>query len=119
MFSNKSYAKIKEIVETKENTTVCKITISKKDKKTNAYETSFIGKVSFCGQAHLQKPMADQRIKITSCGVQNCYTKDNKLEFYKAPRYVIFGYELQADKQTENQTPALYSMDDDDGLIPF
>jgi hypothetical protein len=54
-----------------------------------------VGKVRFVGQAHLQRPMADQRIKITSCGVSNCYTKDDKLEFPKAPTYTIFGYELQ------------------------
>lgn len=118
MFSVNSFAKIKEIVETKDNYTVCKISISKKDKKTNQYETTFIAKVTFLGDAHLQRPMADQRIKITSCGVSNCYVKDNKLEFLKVPRYVVFGYELQSDQAP---TPAnqLYTTNDDDGLIPF
>ena len=94
MFSVNSYAKIKE-VEDKGNYTVCKISIPKKDKLTKQYETTFVGKVRFVGQAHLQKPMADQRIQITSCGVNNCYTRDGKLEFLKSPTYVVFGYTLQ------------------------
>ena len=118
MFSVNSYAKIKEIVETKDNFTVAKISISKKDKKTNEYETSFMGKVNFVGQAHLQRPLKDQRIKITGCGVSNCYVKDDKLEFTKVPKYVIFGYELQEEKSNETSTPTLYAMGDD-GFIPF
>lgn len=118
MFGVNSYAKIKE-VETKENYSVCKISISKKNKQTNQYETTFTGNVRFCGQAHLQRPLADQRIKITSCGVSNCYTKEGKLEFLKYPQYTIFAYELQADSAAPKEAPALYTMDDDDGLIPF
>ena len=118
MFGVNSYAKIKEVVETKENYTVCKISISKKDKRTNQYNTTFMGNVRFCGQAHLQRPLADQRIKITSCGVSNCYQKEGKLEFNKSPNYVIFAYELQSDTLTAKETPTLYTMDDD-GLIPF
>ncbi len=117
MFGVNSYAKIKEVVETKENYTVCKISISKKDKKTNVYETTFVGKVTFCGQAHLQRPMGEQRIKITSCATQNCYVKDNKIEFLKVPKYVIFSYELQ-ENSIPNNTPTLIEVDDDD-LIPF
>ena len=119
MFGTNSCAKIKEVVEKKDNYTVCKISITRKNKQTNQYETTFMGNVRFCGQAHLQVPKADQRIKITSCGVTNCYTKDGKLEFNKTPNYVIFAYELQADNATTTEKPALYTMEDDDGLIPF
>ena len=117
MFSNNSYAKIKE-VEEQENYSVCKITISKKNKTTNKYETDFVGKVRFVGQAHLQKPMADQRIKITSCGVSNCYTKDDKLEFPKFPTYTIFSYELQdSSEDFGGARPTLEEIDE--GQLPF
>lgn len=116
MFGVNSYAKIKS-VEVKGNYTVCKISISKKNKTTNKYETSFIGNVRFVGQAHLQRPLADQRIKITSCGVANCYVVDDKLEFLKSPNYTIFGYELQADG-TQTSTP-LPTFEVTDETLPF
>lgn len=117
MFSVDCYAKIKS-VETYEKYTICKITISKKDKKTGVWDTDFVSKVTFVGDAHLQRPMQDQKIKITSCGVSNSYMKDGKLEFLKMPRYVVFGYELQDGQPATNTQPSLISMDDD-GDIPF
>lgn len=117
MLSNNCYAKIKE-VEDKGNYSICKISISKKNKQANKYETTFYGKVNFVGQAHLQRPLADQRIKIISCGVQNCYTKDDKLEFMKSPKYVVFGYELQSDENAETTTEKLKLEDNFDDL-PF
>lgn len=104
MFSVNSYAKIKE-VEDKGNYSVCKISISKKNKTTGNYETDFVGKVRFVGNAHHQRPLANQRIQITSCGVSNCYTKDDKLEFSKAPVYTIFEYSLQDDKGASSSEP--------------
>ena len=104
MFSVNSYAKIKE-VEVKENYSVCKISISKKNKQSGKYETDFVGKVRFVGQSYLQRPSKDQRIKITSCGVSNCYVKDDKLEFPKAPIYTIFDYSLQDDNGASASEP--------------
>lgn len=95
-FCNNSYAKIKEVVEKHDNYTVCKITITRKNKLTNEYELQFSALCRFVGNAHKSVPLADQRIKITSCDVTNCYKdKDEKLQFTKNPQYVIFGYELQ------------------------
>jgi hypothetical protein len=117
MFSVNAYAKIKS-VENKGNYSVCKISTSKKDKATGKYETDFVGSVRFVGQAHLQRPMQDQRIKITSCGVQNCYTKDDKLEFLKIPTYIIFGYELQEDSgAVSTPNPILEPITEDQ--LPF
>lgn len=95
-FSANNYAKIKEVVEKHDNYSVCKITITKKNKLTNQYELQFSAHCRFVGNAHKSVPMADQRIKITSCDVTNCYKdKDGKLQFSKNPQYVVFGYELQ------------------------
>lgn len=117
MFSENSYAKIKE-VEDKGNYSICKISISKKNRTTQKYETDFIAKVRFVGTAHLQRPMADQRIKITSCGVSNCYVKNDKLEFMKIPTYTIFSYELQEDVENSNNLrPELEEIDD--SQLPF
>lgn len=117
MFSNNSYAKIKE-VEDKGNYSICKISISKKNRTTQKYETDFIAKVRFVGTAHLQRPMADQRIKITSCGVSNCYTKNEKLEFPKSPTYTVFSYELQEDVENSNNLrPELEEIDENQ--LPF
>lgn len=118
MFGNNSYAKIKS-VENKENYSVCKISISKKNKTTNAYETDFVAKVRFVGQAHLQRPMDGQRIKIISCGVSNCYTKDDKLEFLQSPTYVVFSYELQVDNNTTPVERPTLDLNIDDTQLPF
>lgn len=116
MFSINAYAKIKS-VENKGNYSVCKISTSTKNKMTNKYETDFVANVRFVGQAHLQRPMQDQRIKITNCGVSNCYTKDDKLEFPKNPSYVVFGYELQ---ESSEASPVLTQITEIDGEeLPF
>ena len=95
-FSQGSFAKIKEVVEKHDNYSVCKITVTKKNKLTNEYELQFSAHCRFVGNAHKSVPMADQRIKITSCDVTNCYKdKDGNLQFTKNPQYVVFGYELQ------------------------
>lgn len=117
MFSVNSYAKIKEILETKEKYTVGKISISKKDGRTGKYETDFIATVRFVGNAHLQRPMKDQKIKITSCGVSNCYVKDDKVEFTTKPTYVIFGYELADGQPTAS--PVMTVASDNDDVLPF
>ena len=95
-FSQGNFAKIKEVVEKHDNYTVCKITVTKKNKLTNQYELQFSAHCRFVGNAHKSVPMADQRIKITSCDVTNCYKdKDGNLQFNKNPQYVVFDYELQ------------------------
>lgn len=102
MFGTNSYATIKS-VESKGKYSVCKIRTSAKNRDGN-YETDFIANVRFLGNAHQQKPLPEQRIKITSCGVQNCYVKDDKLEFPKNPSFLVFGYELVEDCTTTAPT---------------
>lgn len=90
-----NYCKIKEVVEKKDNYTICHLTIGKKNKVTQNFELNFTGRVRFVGDAHKSVPLKDQRIKITSCDVTNCFIQDDKLQFTKNPQYVVFGYELQ------------------------
>ena len=118
MFSVNSYAKIKE-VEDKGNYSVCKISISKKNKQSGKYETDFVGKVRFVGQSHLQRPLKDQKIKITSCGVSNCYVKDDKLEFLNIPTYTVFAYELQEDSNNSSSSEPFKLEPINENELPF
>lgn len=105
-FGVNCYAKIKEVVEKRDNYSVCKITVTKKNKLTNEYELQFSAHCRFVGNAHKSVPMADQRIKITSCDVTNCYKdKDGNLQFTKNPQYVVFGYELQESQGASANVP--------------
>ena len=118
MFSVNSYAKIKE-VEDKGNYSVCKISISKKNKQSGKYETDFVGKVRFVGQSHLQRPLKDQKIKITSCGVSNCYVKDDKLDFLNIPTYTVFAYELQEDSNNSSSSEPIRLEPINESELPF
>ena len=105
-FGVNCYAKIKEVVEKHDNYSVCKITVTKKNKLTNEYELQFSAHCRFVGDAHKSVPMKDQRIKITSCDVTNCYKdKDGNLQFTKNPQYVVFGYELQESQGASANVP--------------
>ena len=105
-FGVNCYAKIKEVVEKHDNYSVCKITVTKKNKLTNEYELQFSAHCRFVGNAHKSVPMKDQRIKITSCDVTNCYKdKDGNLQFTKNPQYVVFGYELQESQGASANVP--------------
>ena len=105
-FSNGSYCKIKEVVEKQPNYTVCKLTITKKNKLTNEYELQFSAHCRFVGNAHKSVPMKDQRIKITWCEVNNSdKDKDGNQQFTKNPQYVVFGYELQESQGASANVP--------------
>ena len=65
-FSIGSLAKIKEVVSVYEKYTVCKLTITKKNKETKKTDLQFSGFVRFIGKAHNNKPRLDQMIKITN-----------------------------------------------------
>lgn len=112
-FSNNSFATIKE-TENQGNVTKCKLTISKKDKTTGKYTCTFSGWTSFVGNAHLCKPMAGQKIKITNCDVSNGYTSsDGEQKWLTSPRYTVFSYELQGES-TPPSFPSSMPMDFED-----
>ena len=127
-FGVNCYAKIKEVVEKHDNYSVCKITVTKKNKLTNEYELQFSAHCRFVGNAHKSVPLKDQRIKITSCDVTNCYKdKDGNLQFTKNPQYVVFGYELQESQGASAPMPYnpydnginFEDLSSDDSSLPF
>lgn len=121
MFGNDNFAKIKKVVERKEYFTVCQISTSSKNKKTEKYECDFMSYVNFVGDAHKQNPEEGQRIKIVSCGVKNCYLKDDGLIFLKTPQYSVFDYILMSedDKNSSQKSELLNELASNDDELPF
>lgn len=69
---------------------------NKKNKQTGEYECDFSSKfIRFVGRAYQLRPMPNQKIKLTNCGVTNCYMQDGKRVYLKNPTYIVFDYELQ------------------------
>lgn len=102
-----SFAKIWSY-ENKGNYSTCRLSISRKNKNTDAYETDFTdGFVRLVGNAHkdIQGIQIDEKkgynIKISSCDVTNVYTSpDGKVSY--TPHYTIFGFE-EANFNGQNQ----------------
>lgn len=81
-------------VNNKGNYAEVECTTSQKNKQTGSYETDFSSKfVRFVGNAFRKSPQAGERIKVTSCGVQNVYEKDGQRVYPKNPTFVVFDFE--------------------------
>lgn len=125
MFGTNSYMTIWEVND-KGNYAEVSLSSTKKNKQTGKNEQDFGGKfVRFVGDAYLQRPMPNQRIKLTGCGVQNAYVKDGKTQYLKNPTYIVWSYDLQESLNNET-TPATraktiddYVSMDEDIAIPF
>lgn len=106
-FRQGAYARIWSY-ENKGNYSTCRLSISKKNKDANTYETEFTdGFVRLVGNAHqsIQNIHIDEKkgynIKISSCDVTNVYTSpDGKVSY--TPHYTIFGFE-EANYSGQNQ----------------
>lgn len=91
-----AYAKVWR-VEDKGNYSTAQVSISRKNKETNAYETEFQNNfVRLVGNAHemaksIQEVAGGTTIKITSCDVTNKYDKEKNKEY---TNFVIFGFEF-------------------------
>ena len=123
MFGTNSYMTIWEVTD-KGNYAEVSLSSAKKNKQTSKNEQDFGSKfVRFVGNAYLQRPMPEQRIKLTGCGVQNAYVKDGKTQYLKSPTYIVWDYELQESLSNEsNPTSRARTLDDyadAEGEIPF
>jgi len=106
-FRQGAYARIWSY-ENKGNYSTCRLSISRKNKNTDAYETEFTdGFVRLVGNAHqaIQGIQIDEKkgynVKISSCDVTNVYTApDGKVSY--TPHYTIFGFE-DANTSGQNQ----------------
>ena len=93
MFSTDVFIKIWDVVD-KGNYYEVDCSSSKKNRQTGAYETDFSCKfVRFIGEAYRKHPAKGERVKLTSCGVQNCYERDGQKQFLKNPTFLVFDFE--------------------------
>ena len=93
MFSTGVYFKIWNVTN-KGNYSEVDCSTSAKSKMSGNYETDFSSKfVRFIGNAHKKAPQSGERIKVTSCGVQNVYEKDGQRQYLKNPTYLVFDFE--------------------------
>lgn len=108
-----AYAKVWEVND-KGNYSEARISISKKNKLTNEYETDFQSRVRLVGQAHNCRVRANDRIKIKACDVSTRYNKETKVTY---TNFVIFELE------TDDEQPKAISMEDlptvTDSDLPF
>jgi hypothetical protein len=106
-FRTGAYAKV-WTVEDKGNVTKVKLSTSKKNKQTDAYETDFSGFVNFVGTAHkAASNLKDgDRIKIGDCDVTSSYNAEKKITY---TNYAIFSYEdangNSSEKTEKSTTP--------------
>ena len=108
MFSTGVFFKIWN-VNKKDYYTEVDCSTSKKNKDGN-YETDFSSKfVRFVGNAHKKNPQPNEKIKVTSCGVQNVFERDGKKEYLKSPSYVVFDFEREGATPSDGYMPSGYS----------
>lgn len=121
-FANGSFVTIFK-VEDRGHFSICSVSSYRRDPKTGNSYMDFTGIVGFYGNAHKQRPLAGQYIKITNCCVTNVYyDTEGKRQYQKTPSYSIFGYELQDSEKWYKQQQGdslMPSPIDDYGIIPF
>lgn len=97
MFSTGVYFKVWG-VNIKGNYAEVDCSTTKKNAQTGNYETDFSSKfVRFIGNAFKKNPQEGERIKVTSCGVQNVYEQNGQRQYLKNPQYLVFDFERDND----------------------
>lgn len=126
-FRSGAYATIWN-VEDKGKYTRVNLSISKKNRETDTYETDFSGFVNFVGKAHdaaASNSLKERdRIKIGECDVTTTYNRDTKTS---TTRYAIFSFEKMDNADRKSNIKASNTkkddvVDDDDDMnddLPF
>ncbi len=91
-FRNGAYATIWEVKEGKGNYADVRISISKKNKQTNEYETDFNGFVRFIGDSgkKVKNYKEKDRVKLGDCDVTNHYDKEKNITYTNC---AVFSFE--------------------------
>lgn len=91
-FRNGAYATIWEVKDGKGNYADVRISISKKNKQTNEYETDFNGFVRFIGDAgkKVKNYKEKDRVKLGDCDVTNHYDKEKRVTYTNC---AVFSFE--------------------------
>lgn len=116
-FRKGAYARVWE-AENKGKYSVANISVSKKNKETNEYETEFQNKfVRVVGTAHkqLDSMTLPATVRIGDCDVTNKYVPDKKTTY---TNYVVYNFEDNEDNNKPVTKKESISVTDDEEL-PF
>ena len=123
-FRTGAFAKVWEVSSSNDTSTKLRISISRKNKKTNEYEQDFSGYVYFVGTANAKKASLlheGSRIKIGDCDVTNRYDAEKKVTY---TNFKVFSFEDMDGEQVEvsSDDPVPAAVDDgevEDSRLPF
>lgn len=103
-FRNGAFCTIWEVKEGKGNYSDVRISISKKNKQTNEYETDFNGFVRFIGDASkkVKSYKEKDRVKLGDCEVTNHYDKEKKITY---TNFAVFSFEDPESNGASGSTP--------------
>ena len=93
-FRNNAYATVWSVDEGRfPNTRRVRLSINRKNSKTNSYEQDFGGFCTFIGKAYdaAKNLIEKDRIKLISCDVSNTYNKENNATYVD---YKVFDFEM-------------------------
>lgn len=95
-FRNDCYAKVWEVKQRAEKYTDAKISVSKKNKQTEQYETEFSGVVRFIGDAHKKAfdLIENSKIKVLNCDTTNKYSKEKGTTYW---RCIVYDFDFTED----------------------
>lgn len=128
-FREGAYAHVWEVNQRTPRITSVRISISKKNKETGAYDTDFSGFVSVVGSEPAARALElkeGMNIKLGSVDVTNSYNKETRKSY---TNFVVFDFEVQESKGggtgsggTKSAKPASTKppvQEEDDEDLPF
>lgn len=125
-FRKDAYATVWGVEVVSDTLTTGRISVSRKSRETNEYETDFSGYVSFVGTATAKKAAAlkeKDKIKLGDVDVTTRYDKDKKISY---TNFKVFSFDTSGN--TPPQTPPEHNTepqpevgdgDLDDSRLPF
>lgn len=126
-FRKDSFATVWSVEAVSDTMTKGRISISRKNKQSDEYETDFSGFVSFVGTAAAKKALAlkeKDRIKLGDVDVTNRYDKEKNVTYtnFKVFSFDIPGSNSNSSWQTAQNTepqPQVDGGEVDDSRLPF
>ena len=122
-FRTGAYAKVWEVTPISDLSTKIRISVSRKNKQTQAYEQDFSGFVLCIGSAAAKKASClkeGARIQLKDCDVSTKYDPAKKISY---TNYKLFSFDEADDSSQTDFTAPEPSVDDgemeDDNELPF
>ena len=122
-FRTGAYAKIWEVTPMSDTSTKVRMSISRKNKRTNEYEQDFSGFVMAIGTAAAAKAAKlknGDRIKLGDVDVSTKYDKGKNITY---TNYKMFSFETEDENDsalsTDSKAVDSGEVDDSDGRLPF